>query len=326
MEGTGNRGQGTGPLSPELVPQTPDPGARGGRWQAWVLAARPKTLPAAASPVVLGSACAFAVGGFRLGPALAALSGALLIQIATNFANDVADFERGTDTEARLGPTRVTQAGLLSPREVKAGVAVAFLLAVAVGAYLTAVAGWPVVIIGIASIGAGLAYSNGPFPLSHHGVGEPFVMVFFGFAAVAGTAFVQVTSVPAAAWWGGLIAGAFTTAILVVNNTRDHATDRAAGRRTVPARFGRRAGIVELVAFLALGYGGTVGMDLAGGAGRWTLIAFATLPLAVVLVRRLAARDDGPTGNRVLAGTGGLLLLHCLLLSFGLVAGRVGAP
>jgi 1,4-dihydroxy-2-naphthoate octaprenyltransferase len=291
-----------------------------------VLAARPKTLPAAASPVILGTACAYVARGFRLGPALAALAGALLIQIATNFANDVADFESGTDTSARLGPVRVTLAGMLTPREVKRGVIAAFTLAAAVGVYLTAAAGWPVLAMGAASIAAGLAYSNGPFPLSRHGLGEPFVLVFFGFVAVAGTAFVQARAVPASAWWGGLVAGAFTTAILVVNNTRDHATDRTAGRRTVPARLGRRAGVVELVAVLALGYAGTFGLAIAGGGGRWALIAFATVPLAVVLTRRLAVCEDGPSGNRVLAGTGGLLLLHCVLLSFGLVAGRAGAP
>jgi 1,4-dihydroxy-2-naphthoate octaprenyltransferase len=292
----------------------------------WALAARPKTLPAAAAPVVLGSACAFAVGSFRLGPALAALVGALLIQIATNLANDVADFERGTDTEARVGPLRVTQAGLLTPRQVTLGVLAAFALAALAGAYLIAVAGWPVAAIGVASILAGLAYSSGPFPLSHHGLGEPFVMAFFGFAAVAGTAYVQALAVPASAWWGGLVAGALTTAILVVNNTRDHATDRAAGRRTIPARLGRRAGVAEFAAFLVLGHAGTLAMVATGAAPVWSLAALLTAPLAWRLWRTLAVREDGPTGNRVLARTGGVLLLHCLLLSAGLVAGRAAAP
>ncbi|MEW6338808.1 MAG: 1,4-dihydroxy-2-naphthoate polyprenyltransferase [Acidobacteriota bacterium] len=313
---------------PEDAPpgaRTPVPAPRG-RAGAWVLAARPKTLPAAAAPVVLGSACAFAAGSFRLGPALAALAGALLIQVATNFANDVADFERGTDTEARLGPLRVTQAGLLTARQVRLGVAAAFLLASLAGAYLIAVAGWPVAAIGVASILAGLAYSNGPFPLSHHGIGEPFVMAFFGFAAVAGTAYVQALSVPISAWWGGLVAGALTTAILVVNNTRDHATDRAAGRSTLPARLGRRAGVAEFAAFLVLGHAGTLAMVATGAAPLWSLAALLTAPLAWRLWSALARSDDGPTGNRVLAGTGALLLLHCLLVSAGLAAGRLAAP
>jgi len=299
---------------------------RGGGWRAWVLAARPKTLPAAAAPVILGSACAWAADGWRAAPAGAALAGALLLQIATNLANDVADFERGTDTAARLGPLRVTQAGLLTPRQVRRGAAVTFLLAALVGAYLTVVAGWPVLAIGVASILAGLAYSSGPFPLSQHGIGEPFVMAFFGFAAVAGTSYVQVLAVPAAAWWGGAAAGALATAILVVNNTRDHATDRAAGRRTLPARLGRRAGVAEYALCLLLGHLASVGMVASGAAPPVSLLALATVPWGWRLVHRLGESEDGPTANRVLAGTGGLLLVHCLLLSAGLVLGRLGAP
>ncbi len=292
--------------------------------RAWVLAARPKTLPAAAAPVILGTACAWAVGGFRLAPALAALVGAALLQIATNLANDVADFERGTDTKARLGPLRVTQAGLLTPDEVRRGVAVTLAAACGVGVYLAWVAGWPVLVMGIAAILAGLAYSAGPFPLAQHGLGEPFVMLFFGFVAVAGTSYVQALAVPPAAWWGGLVAGAFATAILVVNNTRDHATDRAAGRRTLPARWGRRAGVVEYGAFLLLGQVGTVAMVGVGAAPKACLVALATVPLAWRLVRRLACCDDGPTANRILADTGTVLLLHCLLLAAGLAFGRMG--
>ena len=290
-----------------------------GRAVAWVLAARPKTLPAASAPVLLGSACAAAAGGFRLHPALAALLGALLIQIGTNLWNDVADFERGTDTAARVGPTRVTQAGLLTPRQVRAGAAVAFALAVAVGVYLTAVAGWPVVAIGMASILAGLAYTGGPWPLSHHGLGEPFVLIFFGFVAVAGTSFVQAGTIPASAWWGGLVSGAFSTAILVVNNTRDHATDRAAGRKTLPARLGRGAGVVELVTCLAVAYLGTVAVVVSGAASRWALLALLTAPAGVMLARTVWRRDDGETLNRALAHTGQLLLAHNALLSVGML-------
>jgi 1,4-dihydroxy-2-naphthoate octaprenyltransferase len=300
------------PCPPSSVPSSLSP-------VPWLLAARPKTLPASAAPVLLGSACAFAAGSFRLGPALAALAGALLIQIGTNYANDVGDFERGTDTNTRVGPTRVTQAGLLSPRAVKIGAAVVFGAAALIGVYLTAVAGWPVLVIGAASILAGLAYTAGPFPLSHRGWGEPFVLVFFGFVAVAGTAYVQALQVPPSAWWGGLIAGAFSTAILVVNNTRDHATDRAAGRGTIPARFGKRAGVVELAVFLVLGYLGTIGMVIAQTAPPHVLLACATAPLAFGIARTVASSDDGPTLNKVLARTGALLLLHAVLLSAVLV-------
>ena len=286
---------------------------------AWVLAARPKTLPAAAAPVLVGSACAAAAHGFRIGPALAALTGALLIQIGTNLWNDVADFERGTDTATRLGPTRVTQAGLLSPRQVRRGTLIAFGLACLVGLYLTVVAGWPVIVIGVSSIVAGLAYTGGPWPLSHHGLGEPFVLLFFGFVAVAGTAWVQAGTVPAAAWWAGLVSGAFSTAILVVNNTRDHATDRAAGRTTLPARLGRQAGVVELAFCFLVAYLGTAGLVLTRAASPWALLALATVPLAVWLGVEVWRREDGAGLNRALARTGQLLLLHNGLLSIGML-------
>jgi 1,4-dihydroxy-2-naphthoate octaprenyltransferase len=295
------------------------PRARGAP-SAWLLASRPKTLPAAAAPVVLGRAVAASLGGFRAGPAAAALWGALLIQVGTNFANDVYDFERGTDTAERLGPTRATEAGLLAPRQVRTGMAVAFGLAALAGLYLTWVAGWPVIAIGLTSIAAGLAYSSGPLPLAHNGLGEPFVMVFFGFVAVGGTAFVQLGTVPAAAWWCGLGAGSLSTAILVVNNVRDAATDRRAGRRTLPARLGRRAGVIEFAVFLAGAYLAPAGLVLAAGAPRGCWLAYLTLPLALALLWRVATRTDGPALNGALAGTGGLLVLYAALLSIGLLS------
>ena len=228
------------------------PPARGDALRALLLASRPKTLPAAAAPVVMGSAVAAAAGGFRPGPALAALAGGLLIQIGTNFTNDVMDFKKGTDTAERVGPLRVTLAGLLTPAQVLAGAVVAFGLAAFCGIYLAAVAGWPVIAIGLASIAAGVAYTAGPAPLAYNGLGDLFVMLFFGFAAVCGTVFVQLGRVTTLAVAGALTAGAFATAILVVNNVRDVETDRKAGRRTIPVRFGRGAGVAEYVALLAL--------------------------------------------------------------------------
>lgn len=301
------------PAAPLERPPAP-PQAR-----AWVAAARPRTLPAAAAPVLVGTACAAAAGGFRAGPAAAALLGALALQVAANYVNDVADFEQGTDTVGRLGPLRATAAGWLTPRQVWGGAWAALGVAALAGAYLTWAAGWPVVALGLASALAALAYSAGPFPLTRLGLGEPFVMVFFGFVATCGTAWVQALEVPAAAWWGGFVCGALATAILVVNNTRDHATDRAAGRRTLPARLGKRAGVVELAVFLALAYAGTLGAVLAGAAGVWTLAALLTAPLAVQLVRRVASRDDGPSLNRALGRTGQLLFLHSLLMSAGIM-------
>lgn len=299
---------------------TTDADARPGAVAAWRLAVRPKTLPAAAAPVVLGTACAYAAAGFRAGAALAALIGALAIQVATNLVNDVADFRRGTDREDRLGPLRVTQAGLLSPAQVHRGAVAAFAVATAAGLYLWWAAGWPVVVIGLASIAAGVAYTAGPFPLAHNGLGEPFVLLFFGFVAVAGTAWVQALIVPPAAWWGGLSCGAFATAILVINNTRDWASDRRAGRRTLPARFGRRAGVIELGLFLALAHAATLGAVASGGVPILSALALATAIPALAVWRTVARAEDGPTLNRALATAGRILLAHSVLLALGLVS------
>ena len=214
---------------------------RPGPVRAWALASRPKTLFAAIAPVLVGTACAYRAGAFRAGPALAALAGAVLLQIGSNFANDLFDYERGADREDRLGPERATQRGWIAPRAMRAGMAAVFALALAVGVYLFAVAGWPVIVIGLLSIAAAVAYTGGPFPLGYHGLGDLFVFLFFGVAAVAGTALVQAGRVPASAWFAAAPVGALATAILAVNNTRDCETDRRSGKRTLPARFGRRA-------------------------------------------------------------------------------------
>jgi len=183
------------------------------RWRIWLLASRPKTLTAALTTVLVGTAVAIGAGGFRWAPAITALMCALLIQVGTNIYNDVADYERGADSEQRLGPMRVTQAGLLPPEQVRRGAILAYIAAGVVGLYLAVDAGWPVVVIGLASILAGLVYTAGPSPLAYNGFGDLFVMVFFGFVAVCGTAFVQAGNIPIAAWPAGLAIGATITAI-----------------------------------------------------------------------------------------------------------------
>ena len=204
-------------------------GIRPGSLRAWVLAARPATLAVAVVPVLVGTAIAHAMHHARIGPALAALLGAMWIQIGTNFANDVFDYEKGADTEERLGPVRATQAGLLDARAMRIGMIASFALATFAGTYLLAVAGWPVFVIGIVSIASGIAYTGGPYPLGYNGLGDLFVFVFFGFVAVCGTVFVQTASVPWMAIAASIPVGALATAILVVNNVRDGATDVKAG-------------------------------------------------------------------------------------------------
>jgi len=285
--------------------------------ETWLAAARPRTLPAAVIPVAVGTACVAASSSIVWAPALAALGGALAIQIGTNFANDVFDAERGADGPDRLGPTRAVAAGLVSAAAMKRAMLAAFLIAAAFGLYLVAIAGWPVVAIGIASILSGIAYTGGPWPLGYHGLGDLFVMVFFGFVAVCGTVFVQLGHVPALALWASLPIGALATAILVVNNLRDRAGDARAGKRTLAVRFGRRAAIGEYAALLVIAYAVPVGIALTGQP--WAALPLVTAPLAVARLRALVASGDGPAFNRCLAATAQLLMLHGALFTAGLV-------
>lgn len=286
-----------------------------GSLQTWVLACRPKTLSAAVTPVAVGSACAYARGGFRAGPAAAALGGALLLQIGTNLANDVLDFEKGADTAERLGPLRVVQAGLIPAARVRAAAVLSFGLATLAGVYLTWVAGPWVVAIGVASVAAGFLYTGGPYPLGYHGLGELFVFVFFGVVAVCGTAFVEAGAVPRLAWYASLPVGALAAAILVVNNLRDRETDARAGKATLAVRWGARAAVIEYRLLLALAYGVPAVLAIGGHAA--ALLPLATAPLALVLLRTVA-RARGAELNRVLAGTARLLLVHGLLFAAGL--------
>lgn len=294
--------------------------SRPGPGKIWLLAIRPRTLPAAAAPVVVGTAVALTVGSPRWGPALAALAGALLIQIGTNLANDVFDHQRGADTPDRLGPVRVTQAGLLRPAAVLAGMWTAFGLAVMAGLYLTWVAGWPVVMLGVASIAAGIAYTGGPFPLAYHGLAEPFVFAFFGVAAVAGTTYVQTLAVPPLALAAAVPMGLLATAILAVNNIRDLPTDRHAGKRTLAVRLGPVGARVEYALLVAGAYLAPVAMVWGLGGSAWLLLPLATLPVGVVLTVRVARLNGRPL-NRVLAATGQLELVYAALLAAGLVLG-----
>ncbi|CAN5661339.1 1,4-dihydroxy-2-naphthoate polyprenyltransferase [soil metagenome] len=210
--------------------------------RVWWLAIRPRTLPAATAPVLVGTAEAFRTGNMIMGPALAALVGALLIQIVSNLANDLFDFVKGADTEERLGPTRVTQAGLVSKRAIGTALLLCILLAILVGLYLVWIGGWPVVVIGVISLLCAVAYTGGPFPLGYLGLGELFVFIFFGPVAVAGTYYVQAHTFSSFAVLAGVPIGLLCANILVVNNVRDIDTDRKAGKRTLVVRLGRAFG------------------------------------------------------------------------------------
>jgi 1,4-dihydroxy-2-naphthoate octaprenyltransferase len=285
---------------------------------SWALAARPKTLSAASVPVLVGSACALSVGSLRWGPALAALAGALLLQIGANFANDVYDYEKGADTAERLGPTRAVQAGLITPSAMKRGMFVVFGLSLLIGAYLTAVAGPVVIAIGVFSIASAIAYTGGPYPLGYNGLGDLFVFVFFGLVAVSGTVFVQLGRVPALALWCSLPVGALATAILVVNNLRDHEQDARVGKRTLAVRWGERAVIFEYGLLLAASYAVPLFLATSSAGGRFVLLPLLTLPLARKLMRAVAS-ERGRDLNARLAGTAKLLMLFGLLFTLGIV-------
>jgi 1,4-dihydroxy-2-naphthoate octaprenyltransferase len=286
-------------------------------FRIWLMAARPRTLPAAVAPVLVGTALAATLGTFKVLTFIATLLGALFIQIGANLSNDYSDARRGADTEDRLGPVRVTAGGL-----VLIATYVAFGLAVLVGVYLIVTAGWQILAIGAASILAGVLYTGGPRPYGYEGLGEVFVFLFFGVAAVTGTYFAQREEW---AWESFALAvpvGLLATAILMVNNVRDLETDRRAGKRTLAVRLGRAKArtlyaVTVYVAFLTAPVAW-----LAGGEGlsAWLLLPWLAVPLAAPVVRVVRNRVDGPSLNGALARTGMLQLVFCVLLSAGLLA------
>jgi len=286
------------------------------------MACRPATLTAALVPVLVGAAVAWrAVGaaGMRWWALAAALFGAMFIQIGTNLANDVFDHEKGADTAERLGPTRVTQAGLLTAAEVRRGMVIAFGLAALAGVYLVAVSGPVIVAIGLASIASGVAYTGGPYPLGYNGLGDVFVFLFFGLVAVCGTVFVTAAQLTALAWWAAVPVGALATAVLVVNNVRDRETDVRAGKRTLVVRYGRRFGVAEYTGLWALAVGVTVGIAV-WLRSPWVLLPLLTVPIGIHLARVVATVEGAPL-NATLAATAKSLLVFGSLLAVGLVVG-----
>lgn len=292
-----------------------------GRWAAWVLAARPKTLAAAAAPVVVGAGLGGFHGIFRLLPVAAALAGALLIQIGTNLANDYYDFVKGTDTEERLGPLRVTQAGLIPPEEVRRGMLLTLGAAFAVGIYLAWVGGIPIVIVGLASLGCAVAYTGGPFPLAYNGLGDLFVFVFFGLVAVGGTYWVQALELPSDALLAGVAMGALNTAILVVNNLRDLETDARAGKHTLSVILGKGGTRIEYA--LLLGVSAAVPVLGVARFG-WPPASLAALVgvLAMGAPLRTVCRFQDPRQlNPALGQTARGVALYGVLLALGLAFG-----
>jgi 1,4-dihydroxy-2-naphthoate polyprenyltransferase len=286
----------------------------------WVMAARVRTLPAAIAPVLVGTSLALGAGRFHPLAFVAALFGAVLIQVGTNLSNDYSDARRGADSEDRLGPLRVTAGGLLPPRQVLVATYATFALAVLCGVYLVTVAGPELLAVGAASILAGVLYTGGPRPYGYEGLGELFVFLFFGVVAVSGSYFVQVQRLPWQAFGCAVPVGLLASAILVVNNVRDIDSDARAGKRTLAVRLGRERtrrlyAAMVLAAFLSAPVLWVLGMSA------WLLLCWLTAPLARTLVGVVATRTDGASLNGALARTGALQLGFCVLLSTGVLAG-----
>jgi 1,4-dihydroxy-2-naphthoate polyprenyltransferase len=290
----------------------------GSRVQIWVDAARPRTLPAAVAPVLVGSALAAHDGHFHAAAAALCLGFALLVQIGTNFANDYYDFQRGADTAARVGPRRAVAAGLVAPGVMKAAMAGVFAAAFVTGLGLIAWGGPWLIAIGAASILCGIAYTGGPWPLAYHGLGDLFVFIFFGLVAVGGTYFVQAGSVTMDALLAGAGVGALAANILVVNNYRDVETDAAAGKRTLVVRLGRAAARVQFGASLAIAFAVPV-LFLARGYAAWCLLPLGLAPLAWRHARRLRESKSPSELIALLGDTGKLLACYAGLFAAGLV-------
>ena len=295
----------------------------------WLLAIRPATLPASVSGVVVGLGAAWATGApFRLDTALGCMAVALLLQVCANLANDLSDFRRGADTPERLGPTRVTAAGLVTVRQLEVAIVLVLIIAGIVGGWLAMLGGPVLVALGVAAILAALAYTGGPFPYGYHGLGELFVFIFFGFVAVIGTAELQSGRVELLYVLAAIPVGALTTAILVVNNLRDVSTDRAASKRTLAVMLGEGFARAEYLGCLVVAWAMPLGLAVARwagasvAAGPLTLLPLLTIPMAVPLWRTVCADGDPRRLNPVLRGTARLTLIFALLFAAGLVAGR----
>ena len=313
--GTGG-GPGDGPL-PVASPQSPVP-LRPSAARVWLSAARPKTLPAAAAPVLLGTAFAVADGAFHALAALCALAGALLIQVGTNFANDAEDAVRGADTAARVGPRRAVNEGWVTAGQMRRAAALTFGAAFASGLFLVWRGGWPILALGLVAIASGYAYTKGRYALAYTGLADVFVLVFFGPVAVGGTYFVQALALPAWVLVAGLGPGALATAILIANNVRDVEQDRAADKRTLVVRFGRPFGVglfgaCFVGAVLAVGFAGRLAHETHPGS----IAAAAIASLGFTLLMPALHRAHGASAGPILGKTAAVLMVYSLAFALG---------
>lgn len=290
-----------------------------GKFETWLLAARPKTLWASIAPVLMGTAMAFADGKAHWLAAAAALVGSMLIQIGTNLANDYFDYLHGADTHERLGPTRATQAGLVKPGTMKRAFVLTFTLAFAIGMYLVWRGGWPVFALGMLSILFGVLYTGGPYPLGYNGLGDIFVLIFFGPVAVGGTYYVQALEINSIVILAGLAPGLISVALLTVNNLRDIHTDRKTGKRTLTVRFGASFARLEYLLCILLACLLPVALTILKGGNYYSLITIGVLLFAIPAIRTVFRESGSPVLNEALARTGKMLLIYSILFSIGWV-------
>ncbi|MEI7645035.1 MAG: 1,4-dihydroxy-2-naphthoate polyprenyltransferase [Chloroflexales bacterium] len=288
--------------------------------RAWLMAIRVPTLPAAVVPVLVGSATALGDKRFHPLAFLAALLASLLIQIGTNLANDYFDHKKGADTPDRLGPTRVTQSGLIPPATVRTMMLVSFGLAALCGAYLISVGGWPILLIGLLSIAAGILYTGGPFPLGYNGLGDIFTFIFFGLVAVVGTDYLHSGQLRPVAVLASLPVAMLVTAIIVVNNLRDAPTDRLAGKRTLAVIYGETFARSEYALLILGAYLSAPLAWMWGKAPPFVLLTWLSMPLALPLLDRVGKQRGRPL-NAALRDTGRLHMLFGALLTLGLLLG-----
>ncbi|HNA23405.1 MAG TPA: 1,4-dihydroxy-2-naphthoate polyprenyltransferase [Solirubrobacterales bacterium] len=289
----------------------------------WLNAARPRTLPAAIAPVLVGTAAAIYVAGDlpRLGVFLAALAASVMIQIGTNLANDYSDARRGADSADRLGPVRVTSAGLITPQRVLTATWIAFAIAILLGFYIAWRSDWIIIAVGVISIAAGFLYTGGPRPYGYAGLGEVFVFLFFGLVAVNGSYFIQLEELALLPFGLSVSIGFLSTAILVVNNVRDIDSDRRANKNTLAVKIGREK-TRRLYVFLVLAAFFVLGLTIVLNDGPWlALIGVIAIPMARDPIAAVTGRTDGPSLNKALAGTGALLGATSILTALGLVLG-----
>ncbi len=283
----------------------------------WFKSTRPRTLPAAAAPVIIGLALAFYENKINLFIAILTLVAALLIQIGTNFANDYFDFIKGTDTDRRVGPVRLIQAGLIKKNEMLAAFIITFIIAAAIGVFLVIRGGWPILLIGIFAIIFGILYTAGPAPLGYIGLGDIFVFIFFGIISVTGTFYLQTLKINMVALIASLAPGFLSVAILTANNIRDIKTDREAGKKTLIARFGYNFGLSEYLFCIIAAHLIPIVLVLITKSHYFSLISVLTVAMAVKPVKILLSRPEPRYIIPVLGKTGQILLIFSILFSIG---------